>query len=177
MGTQTAPSFVFAAPSQRLSSQILRVCAQVYEEGSRLLYGQNNFDLREGNATMIKRMQVTAKNLAIIRRVKMVLGTLLYLEPPLKVFPALQRVEIVVGVHVSQAAECPDYSDVSLREHARLSIGKLDIENAFAILCAEHPKLQVMFAGCFFDFYKEEPIQKVSRPAWWNPSVTDLYSA
>jgi hypothetical protein len=52
--TQTAPGFVFVAPSQRLSFRILRVCAQVYEEGSRLLYGQNNFDLREGNATMME---------------------------------------------------------------------------------------------------------------------------
>jgi hypothetical protein len=93
---------------------------------------------------------------------KMALGTLLCLGNSLEAFPALQMVEIVVGVHVSQATECLDYNAVSLREHARLSIGKVDIENAFTILCAEHPKSQVMFAGRFFDFYKEKPIRKVS---------------
>jgi hypothetical protein len=177
MGIQTAPSFVFVASSQRLSSQILRVCAKVYEEGSQLLYGQNNFDLRAIDTMMVKRTQVTAKNLAMVRRVKMDLWALLYLEHPLEAFSALQRVEIVVAVHVRQAAECLNYTDVSLREHARLSIGRLGIENAFAILCAEHPKSQVMFAGHFLDFCKMKPIRKVSRPAWQNPSMTDLYSA
>jgi hypothetical protein len=176
-GTQAAPSFVFMAPSQRLSSQILRVCAKVYEEGSRLLYGQNNFDLRETDTTMVKRAQVTAKNLAIIRRVKMSLRTLLCLDRPLEAFSALQRVEIAVGVHVNQTAGCLNYNDVSLREHARLSIRKPNIENAFAILCTKHPKPQVMFTGHFFDFYKVDPIRKVNRPAWRNQSVTDLYSA
>jgi hypothetical protein len=96
---------------------------------------------------------------------KMVLGVLLCSEHPLEAFLVPQRVEIVVEDHISQAAEYLDYNDVSLREHARLSIGKLNIENAFAILCAEHPKPQVMFASCFFDLYKEKPIRKVSRPA------------
>jgi ATP-dependent phosphoenolpyruvate carboxykinase len=79
---------------------------------------------------------------------KMVLGTLLCSEHPLETLLTPQRVEIVVEDHISQAAECLDYNDVSLREHARLSIGKVDIENALAILCAEHPKPQVIFAGC-----------------------------
>ena len=107
----------------------------------------------------------------------MILGILLCLEYPLEAFPALQRVEISVGVHVSQASECLNYNAMSLRKHARLSIRKLHIKNAFAILCAKHPKLQVIFAGYFFDFYEEKPIQRVSRPAWRNPSVTDLHSA
>jgi hypothetical protein len=115
---------------------------------------------------MMKRTQVTAKNLAIIRRMKMSLRTLFCLEHSLKAFPALQRIEILVGVSVSRATECLDYNAVPLREHARLSIGNLDNKKAFATLCAEHPRSQVMFVGVFFDLHKENPILKVSRPAW-----------
>jgi hypothetical protein len=70
---------------------------------------------------------------------KMALGTLLCAEHSFEAFPAIQKVEIVVGVHVGQAAECLNYNAMSLREHDRLSVGKLNIENAFAILCTEHP--------------------------------------
>jgi hypothetical protein len=97
-GIQTAPNLVFPASSQRLSSQILRVCAQICEEGSRLLYGQNEFDLQEDYAIVMERTEVTVKNLALIRRMKMPLGTLLCLKNYLEAFPALQRVEIAEGV-------------------------------------------------------------------------------
>ena len=99
---------------------------------------------------------MTAKNLAIIRRMKMALGTLLCLEHSLEAFPALQRVEIAVGICVSQAAEYLDDNTVPVGQHARLSIGKLDIENAFAILCAEHPKSQVMFGWSFLQRLQRE---------------------
>jgi hypothetical protein len=77
-----------------------------------------------------------------------------------------------VGVHVSQAAECLDYNAVSLRKHARLSIGRLDIKNTFAILCAEHPNSQVMPAGRFFDFLGREADPK-GKPAYLAKSERD----
>src|SRR5947209_17327583 len=61
----------------------------------------------------------------------------------LEAIPALQRVEVDARVLLSFAAECLDYGVMSLREHAKLRIGKLDIGNALAVSCAEHPKPQL----------------------------------
>jgi hypothetical protein len=165
-GIQTTPNFVFLASSQRLSSQILRVCAQIYEEGSRLLYIQNEFDLQEDDAIVMERTEVMAKNLALIRRMRITLRTLLFLKHNLEAFPALQRVDITDGAFYGQTAGRLNTSYVSLREVARLRIRKPNIRNALAVLCAEHPRSQMIFTFYPFFDYEEMQMRIVRWPAW-----------
>jgi hypothetical protein len=122
---------------------------------------------------VIKRTEVTPKNLALIRRMRMAPETLC-LKHCLEAFPALQRVEIDMRVRVGPAPGCLDYIAVSPREHARLGIRKVGIRNAFTALCAEHPRSQVMFTGYFIGLYKEGRVQKARWPTWWKLGVTDL---